>query len=297
MDNRFGEMEVFVRVAALGSFSAAARELGMTPSAVSRLVARLEDRLRVRLLVRSTRSLRATVEGEAYLAEARELLDRLAEMEARMGDGSQIPRGPLRVNATVGFGALVVLPLVPRFMERFPEVELDLTLSDDVIDLWQGRVDLALRSGTLRASALKAQRVAVMRRVIVASPDYLARRGTPQVPSDLASHECLRYNFRPDGWHFRHPVSGERVVQPVAGRFLASDGTILRQVCLAGEGLMWTGNAVVAADLAAGRLVEVLADWVPPEPEPIHAVFPGHPHLALRIRAFVAFLQDELLKR
>ncbi|MEI4488330.1 LysR family transcriptional regulator [Frigidibacter sp. MR17.14] len=293
MDNRFGEMETFVRAVTEGSFSAAGRALGMTPSAVSRVVSRLEDRLQTRLLVRSTRALTPTPEGEAYVAEARGILDRLAEMEARLAQGAA-PSGLLRVSATVGFGAQAVLPLVPRFLAAHPGIELDLTLTDGVIDLWQERVDLAIRSGALRDSALKARRVARMRRVVVASPDYLALRGVPRVPGELTTHDCLRYNFRPGDWPFRDPATGARVLQPVRGPFSASDGTILRQVCLAGAGLMWTGDAVVAADLATGRLVEVLADWQPSEPEEIHAVFAGHPHLASRIRTFVDFLVAEL---
>ncbi|WP_420006672.1 LysR family transcriptional regulator [Arenibacterium sp. LLYu02] len=291
MDNRFGEMETFVRAVSEGSFSAAGRALGMTPSAVSRVVSRLEDRLQTRLLVRSTRALLPTPEGEAYVAEAREILDRLSEMEARMAQGAA-PRGPLRVSATVGFGAQAVLPLVPRFLEMHPGIELDLTLTDGVIDLWQERVDLAIRSGTLRDSSLKARRVARMRRVVVGSPDYLARRGVPRVPADLERHDCLRYNFRSAGWPFRDPATDARVIQPVNGSFSGSDGTILRQVCLAGKGLMWTGDIVVAEDISCGRLVEVLADWQPPELEEIHAVFAGHPHLASRIRAFVDFLSE-----
>lgn len=294
MDNRFGEMEIFTRAVVLGSFSAAARELGMTPSAVSRIVTRLEDRLRVRLLVRSTRHLTTTPEGEAYMAEARDILDRLVQMEARIGEKAIAPSGPLRVSATVGFGALVVLPLVPKFLAAFPGVQLDLTLGDGVIDLWQERTDLAIRSGQLRDSALRARRIAVMRRVIVGSPAYLARKGRPAVPADLIRHDCLRYNFRPGDWAFRDPATGARLLQPVSGPFSASDGTILRQVCLAGAGLMWTGDAVVAQDIAEGRLVEVLSDWMPDDPEPIHAVFAGHPHLATRIRAFVEFLIDEI---
>lgn len=293
MDNRFGEMEVFARTVAAGSFSAAARQLGMTPSAVSRLVARLEDRLRVRLVVRSTRSLLPTPEGEAYLAEARALLDRLAEIEARVSDGAT-PRGLLRVSATVGFGATVVLPLLPDFLRCFPEVELDLTLTDGVIDLWQERTDMAIRSGTLRDSALKARRIAVMRRVVVGAPDYLARRGTPQTPADLPAHDCLRYNFLPDEWAFTHPDDGQTLRQAVRGPFRGSDGTVLRHLCLAGAGLMKTGARTVEDDLAAGRMVEVLADWSPAQPEEIFAVFPGHPHLASRIRAFVDFLAERV---
>ncbi|WP_169053333.1 LysR family transcriptional regulator [Falsirhodobacter xinxiangensis] len=286
MDNRFGEMEVFVRAVAAGSFSAAARQLGMTPSAVSRLVSRLEERLRVRLLVRSTRSLTPTPEGEAYLAEARELVDRLADLEGRLAR-RDVPRGPLRVSSTVGFGAAVILPLVPDFLRAFPEVELDLTLDDGVIDLWQERTDLAIRSGRLLSSTLKARRIATMRRIVVAAPDYLARRGVPETPADLQAHDCLLYNFLPSEWEFAGPLR-----QPVRATFRGSDGTVLRHVCLAGLGLMKTGERAVAEDLAAGRLVEVLADCCPPEPEVIHAVFPGHPHLASRIRALIDFVAD-----
>lgn len=291
MDNRLADMEVFTRVVATGSFSAAARQLGQTPSAISRAVTRLEERLRVRLLVRSTRNLTPTAEGEAYLAEARVLLDQLEDMESRIGHRARVPRGLLRVSATVGFGAMVVMPLVPKFLEAYPEIELDLTLSDAVVDLWQERTDVALRSGRLKSSALKARRVATMRRVVVASPDYLARRGIPRVPADLSEHACLRYNFLGHEWPFYDPHSGKRILQPVRGPLAASDGTILRQACLAGLGLMWSGNAVIAKDMAEGRLVEVLPDFSDPEPETIHAVFAGHLHLAIRIKAFVDFLQ------
>ncbi|MCZ0962661.1 LysR family transcriptional regulator [Paracoccus benzoatiresistens] len=290
MDNRLADMEVFTRVVATGSFSAAARQLGQTPSAVSRAITRLEERLRVRLLVRSTRSLTPTAEGEAYLAEARTLLDQLEDLESRIGQRARTPRGLLRVSVTVGFGAMVLVPLVPRFLETYPEVELDLTLSDAVVDLWQERTDVALRSGRLKSSALKARRIATMRRVVVASPDYLARRGIPRVPADLEAHACLRYNFMGHEWPFHDPRSGDRILQPVRGPLSASDGTILRQACLAGLGLMWSGDAVVAQDIAAGRLVEVLPDFAEPEPETIHAVFAGHPHLAVRIKAFIDFV-------
>lgn len=295
MDNRFGEMEVFARAVATGSFSAAARQLNMTPSAISRLVSRLEDRLQVRLLVRSTRSLTPTPEGEIYLAEARSLLDRLTEMEARITDGAKAAvRGPLRVSSTVGFGATVIMPLVPEFLKLYPEVELDITLNDSIIDLWQERTDLAIRSGILKDSALKARPITLMRRLVVASPLYLEKHGTPQRPEDLKTHNCLRYNFQPSEWEFADPDTGHSIRQVVSGNFLGSDGTILRRICLEGGGLMKTGEHTVADDLASGRLVEVLAAWSPAEPEKIHAVFPGHPHLAARIRAFIDFLAAKL---
>ena len=182
--------------------------------------------------------------------------------------------------------------MVPRFLAAHPDIQLDLTLTDDVIDLWQERADLAIRYGGLGNSALMARLIAKTRRIVVAAPSYLERHGTPQTPAELIRHQCLCYNFRPDEWIFYDRASSQTIRQPVRGPFKGSDGTILREVCLAGNGLMSTGEQIMARELADGRLVEVLADWTPLELEQVHAVFPGHPHLATRIRAFIDFLVE-----
>jgi DNA-binding transcriptional LysR family regulator len=297
MDNRAGEMEVFAAAVELGSFSAAGRRLKLSPSAVSKLINRIEDRLGARLLLRSTRALRLTPEGERYLARAQRILAEIEETEREIASGAEAaPRGRVRVNALVGFGVRCVVPLIPEFLARYPEVELDLTLTDSIVDLMEGRVDVALRSGTLRDSALKARKILESRRVVIASPDYLVRHGTPKTPTDLARHNCLLFNFRqnPYEWPFRDPATGEVAAQQVSGKFFGDNGPTLRQLCLEGLGLARLGEFHVAPDLAAGRLVTVLERYNPEDIELIHAIFPGHQHLPARVRVFVDFLAERI---
>jgi DNA-binding transcriptional LysR family regulator len=297
MDNRAGEMEVFVLAAELRSFSAAGRKLGLSPSAVSKLVTRIEDRLGARLLVRTTRRLELTPEGEVYLGRARRILSDIAETERVVAQGARVvPRGPLRVNASVGFGELYILPLLPEFLALYPEIELDLTLTDGVIDVIGERTDVAIRFGPMRDSSLKARKLLESRLVVIASPEYLARHGTPRHPADLASHNCLRFNFRRsmDGWPFL--ADDRKTVEAchVTGNMLVSSGVIMGQLCVHGLGLGRMGRFHVEADIAAGRLVPVLEDFNPGDVEVVHAVFAGHEHLAARIRAFVDFLVEKI---
>lgn len=296
MDNRAGEMEAFVRAVSLKSFSAAGRQLNLSPSAVSKLITRIEDRLGTRLVVRSTRSLQLTPEGEIYLERARRILGEIEEAERVVAGGANaVPRGPLRVSASVAFGASHVVPHMAEFLALYPEVELDLSLTDSVIDLYEERADVAIRSGKLRDSALKARKILEIRRVVVASPAYLERHGVPQKPADLAGHNCLRFNFlrSRDEWIFRDPATGENFAQRVSGNLLANNGPSLRRLCLDGVGLIRTGRFQVQADIDAGTLVPVLEAYNPEDIEMIHAVFAGHGHLAARIRAFIDFLAEK----
>lgn len=293
MDNRAGEMDVFVRAAGLGSFSAAGRQLGLSPSAVSKLVTRIEDRLGTRLLVRSTRALQLTPEGELYLERASRILGEIEEAERVVTSGaSAVPRGPLRVSASVAFGASHIVPHMAEFLALYPEIELDLSLTDSVIDLYQERADVAIRSGKLPDSSLMARKILEIRRVVVASPGYLARHGVPQVPADLVDHNCLRFNFlaNRDQWVFRDPDTGDNFTQRISGNMLGNNGPTLRRLCLDGLGLIRTGRFQVAADIASGALVPVLERYNPEDVEMIHAVFAGHGHLAARIRAFIDFV-------
>ncbi|GAA2880795.1 DNA-binding transcriptional LysR family regulator [Aminobacter niigataensis] len=296
MDNRAGEMDVFVRAAGLGSFSAAGRQLGLSPSAVSKLITRIEDRLGTRLLVRSTRALQLTPEGEVYLERAQRILGDIEEAERVVtSGGSAVPRGPLRVSASVAFGASHVVPHMAEFLALYPEIELDLSLTDSVIDLYQERADVAIRSGKLRDSSLMARKILEIRRVVVASPAYLERHGVPQVPADLVGHNCLRFNFLSsrDEWIFRDPETGENFAQRINGNLLANNGPSLRRLCLDGVGLIRTGRFQVEADIDAGMLVPVLEAYNPEDIEMIHAVFAGHGHLAARVRAFIDFLAEK----
>lgn len=293
--NRAGELEVFARVVELGGFSAAARAFGMTPSAVSKLVARLEQRLGTRLVNRSTRRLQLTAEGCAYYERGIRILADLDEAE-RCASVHDTPRGRVRINANVPFGHHYLLPLAPGFLARYPAVSLDITLSDEVIDLLEQRTDVAVRAGPLKDSRLVARRLGQTRLVIVASPDYLARQGMPTHPDQLSAHNLLntQYLRAQPGWPLRRG-SEERTVMP-AGNAQASDGEALHRLALAGLGLTRLAAFQARQDIAAGRLVPVLEDWNPGDIEEIHAVFVGQGgHLPLRVRALLDHLAEHVV--
>jgi DNA-binding transcriptional LysR family regulator len=288
--NRFGEMEVFVRGVEQGGFSAAARACRMTPSAVSKLVARLEARLGARLVNRSTRRFQLTPEGTAFYERSVAVLADLDEAEREASAGAQ-PEGRLRVNANVPVGTHLLLPIVPLFLECHPQVSLDIALTDRVVDLMEDRTDVALRSGPLKNSRLVARKLGQTRLMVVASPAYLARAGTPRTPDDLAQHNCLAFSYTRavNGWPFIQ--RGRRTEFMPQGNTQISDGEALRAVALAGLGLARLAAFQVRADLDAGRLVPVLEDYDAGETEDIHAVYLGHgAHLPARVRAFLDFL-------
>lgn len=294
MDNRFGDMETFLAAANGGSFAAAAKTLRLTPSAVSRSIARLEARLGVLLMQRTTRSLTLTPEGQSYRERISALLAEVDTVEQTLGQAPTSPRGPLRINSAVPFGVHYLLPILPRFTEAYPHVVVHLSLSDAVIDLIEERADVAIRVGPLRDASLRAKKLGHSRMVVVASPEYLARHGPPSNPADLIRHKCLQFSFRRsvDSWPFR---IGRRVVQrPVEGAFFGNSGEIVRQMAVAGGGIARVGYFHAAADLAAGRLVEVLGDFSAGDGEDIHALYDGHQRLALRVRAFLDFLEANL---
>ena len=292
--NRSGELEVFVRVVELGGFSAAARACGMTPSAVSKLVARLEERLGARLLNRSTRQLQLTAEGCGLYERGTQVLAALDEAE-RCAGVQDVPRGKVRVNANVPFGQHFLLPLAPLFLERYAEVTLDIVLTDTVVDILEQRTDVAVRAGPLKSSSLLARKLGQTRMVIVAAPGYLARRGTPRAAADLASHNLLDANYTRarSGWPLRLPEGD--IVVPVTGNAQASDGEALRQLALAGLGLARLAAFQVRADIAAGRLLALLEECNPGDSEEVHAVFVGQGgHVPLRVRVFLDFLAQHV---
>ncbi len=293
--NRSGEMEVFARVVEVGGFSAAARALRMTPSAVSKLVARLETRLGVRLINRSTRKLQLTPEGTAYYERAVRILDDIntAEREAAIG---ATPRGRVRVNTSVPFGLQKLLPLLPGFLIRHPEVHVDVALTDIVVDLMEERADIAIRVGPLRESRLLARKLGESRMAVVAAPSYLEQHGTPRTPADLARHNLLGFCFSKqiDGWPFRDKTGNTVSVQPV-GNALVSDGEAMQRLAVAGAGLARLARFHIDPDIDAGRLVPVLEDFNPGELEQIHAVFVGHGgQLPARVRAFLDYLVENV---
>jgi DNA-binding transcriptional LysR family regulator len=294
MDNRIGEMETFLAVARGGSFASAAKALRLTPSAVSRSIARLEARLRVVLIRRTTRALALTVEGEAYRDRVAGLLAEIEAIEAGIGRTEERPRGKLRINASVPFGAIALIPILPRFCAAYPDVTIDLALTDTLVDLVGERADIAIRIGPLRDTRLRAKKLGRSAMVLAASPEYLARAGTPADPDDLAQHRLLTFSFRRslDSWPFR--IGGKLIQRPVEGAFLGNSGEVVRQMAVAGGGIARLGRFHAAADLAAGRLLPVLDAFNAGDGEDIHALYVGHEPPSPKVRAFLDFLDANL---
>ncbi|HEY0219995.1 MAG TPA: LysR family transcriptional regulator [Afipia sp.] len=293
--NRSGEMEVFARVVELGGFSTAARALRMTPSAVSKLVGRLESRLGVRLINRSTRKLQLTPEGAAYYDRAIRILDDIntAESEAAIG---ATPRGRVRVNTSVPFGLHWLMPLLPGFLELYPGVSIDVSMTDTVVDLLEERADIAIRVGPMRESSLFARKLGESRTAVVAAPAYLAKYGMPHTPADLVKHNMLGFCFsrQVEGWPFRDDT-GNIVTVPPVGNALVSDGEAMQRLAVAGAGLARLARFHVDDDIAAGRLVPVLENFNPGDREAIHAVFVGRGgQLPARVRAFLDYLVENV---
>lgn len=291
--DRAREMAVFSAVAASGGFSAAGRDLGLTPSAVSRTLDRIEARLGVRLMLRTTRTLTLTPEGQAYLGAARRILSDLDDAEQAIADQGA-PRGRLRVSASLSHGRLCVVPLLGDFVALYPHILVDINLTDVVVDVAAGQADVAIRFGPLADSGLTARKLGETRRVIVASPAYLAARGTPVVPEDLHDHNCLNFNFRrvEPVWPFVR--EGREYSLSVRGAVEANNGETLGQLAAAGVGVTRVGAFSVADDVAAGRLVPLLEDFNPGDVENIHAVFVGGANTPARVRVFVDFLAERL---
>lgn len=289
--DRARELEVFAAVATTGSFSAAGRGLSLTPSAVSRTIDRIEDRLGTRLMLRTTRALTLTAEGQAYFSAARRILADLNEAEHAIANQSA-PRGRIRLSAAISHGRLCIVPLLGEFMRRYPNIIVEVHLSDAVVDVAAGQADVAIRGGLLADSGLTARRLSENGRTIVASPEYLARRGTPQTPEDLHNHNCLNFSFRRSEpvWPFRK--DGVDYSLKVRGAIEANSGDTLGQLALDGVGIARVGDFSLGNTIAEGRLVPVLQAFNPGDREVFHAVFVGGVGLPARTRVFVDYLVE-----
>ena len=292
-EDRARALQVFAAVVDLGSFSAAGRALDLSPSAVSRIVDRIETRLGARLLLRSTRALTLTAEGRVYLQAARRILTDLDDVEQQIADQG-VPRGRLRVSAALSHGRLCIVPLLGEFARLYPHILVDIALTDALVDVAGGQADIAIRFGPLADSTLTARKLGETHRVIVASPDYLARAGTPEAPEDLHDHNCLNFNFRraEPVWPFRR--GGHDFTLSVKGTIEANNGETLGQLAAQGVGVTRVGAFSVAPELADGRLVALLEDFNPGDVEQIHAVFVGGGNVPARVRVFVDFLVERL---
>jgi DNA-binding transcriptional LysR family regulator len=288
--DHFRQISTFVEVIARGSLSAAARAEGIAPAMIGRRLDALEARLGVKLLQRTTRKLALTDEGAAFLEDCQRILAELEEAEAAVSERSARATGHLVVSAPAGFGRQHVAPLVPSFLAEHREVSVNLNLSDRVVDVIGEGVDIAIRIASLTDSNLVGVKLADNHRVVVATPGYLKRYGTPQTLDDLGKHNCLAISSQGSqrGWTFRD--HGKIVTMKVGGNMVCNDGAVLHDWAMAGRGLAWRSMWEVSSEIEGGLLVPVLEQFAAPGSD-IYAVFAQRRHLPLRIRVFVDFLR------
>lgn len=293
MIDHASEMAAFVRVVDSKGFSAAAPALGLTPSAVSKLVTRLEARLGVRLLQRTTRALHLTEEGDAFYAAARRIVGEIETLESQITNRRDTPQGLLRVTTSLAFATHQLAPVLSEFLDRYPAVQLELLPTDRVIDMVEEGVDIAIRIGRLADTSFMARKIGEDKRLVCAAPSYLARHGTPKRPQDLARHICIVSRDRAylNRWEFR--LEGEVREIEVTGRVGVNEGEAQMQFALQGIGIVRLTRLTVAQAIREGKLVSLLEDFSADQPVPIHAVYPHRRHLAPKVPAFVNFLLEK----
>ncbi|MDY7578545.1 LysR substrate-binding domain-containing protein [Herbaspirillum sp. RTI4] len=288
--DQFKQISTFVEIAAKGSLSAAARAEGVAPAMIGRRLDALEERLGIKLLQRTTRKIALTNEGSVFLEDCQRILADLEDAEAAVSERSVRATGSLLISAPAGFGRQHVAPLIPSYLAEQREVVLTLNLNDRMVDLIGEGVDVAIRIAALNDSSLVSVKLADNHRVIVASPAYLQRHGTPQTPDDLSRHNCLAISSEGSqrGWTLRQ--NGKDNLVKAAGNMVCNDGEVLHNWALNGKGLAWRSMWEVGAAIESGQLVTVLDQFAAPG-NAIHAVYAQRRHLPLRIRTFVDFLR------
>lgn len=291
--DRAAQMTAFVRTVETGGFTAAARQLGLTPSALSKLVTRLEDRLGARLVQRTTRRMKVTAEGESFYMRARAILKAMDDAETEVIEAGGRPRGLLRLHCGSAFGIHQLNPVIPRFQAQYPEVELDITVNDQESIALDDRYDLAIRIGRLDESSMVARQICTMQRLICASPRYLALHGVPATPDELQQHNCLWVSSLPAlrRWPF-DTEQGIKIV-PVRGNVVANSAETVMQLAIAGVGITRMADVMVGEAITAGKLVPILQQWNHVEPIPLYATYPSGRNLSPKVRAMVDFLVAE----
>lgn len=286
--DRLTSMSVFLRVVDKGGFSAAAEEFGISATMVGKHVRALEERLGGRLLNRTTRSQSLTELGRTYYERCRQVIADVEAIENTASEMRAAPRGTLRINAPVSFGSMQLAPALADFLAQYPEVQVDLTLNDRVVDLAEEGFELVIRVGALSDSGLVARKLASYRIVACASPDYLARHGRPKTPRDLQDHNCLTFHYgaRSHLWPFEGPSGRQSIA--IRGNLKINNGDALRMAALQGVGIIWQPEALVAGDLAAGRLVRLLQRYESP-PRPMHILYLPDRRLSPKLRSFIEF--------
>lgn len=291
MLDRLTGLDVFMKVAASGSLSSAARSMGMSQTMVTKHIAAIENRLGVRLFHRTTRRLSITEAGRNYLESSGRILAEFEAADAAVSADRVEPRGLLRLNVPVSFGTRQIAPLLADFAERYPLVTVELGLNDRLVDLVEEGWDLAIRIGDLSNSSLIARRIAPCRMALCAAPSYLRARGKPVTVSSLTDHNCLGYTLSQrspvDRWVFG---AGANVGVQVSGNLRANNGDALRAAAIAGQGIIHQPTFIVADDLRAGVLVALTLDQPTVELAGIYAVFPPDRHPAAKVRAFIDFV-------
>jgi DNA-binding transcriptional LysR family regulator len=289
MDN-LTDIAVFVRVVERGSFTVAAADLELSRAAVSKYVSRLEERLGARLMQRTTRRLSLTEAGAALFEASRGAIERIEEAEAAIARFQSAPRGRLRVSAPMSFGILHLGPTLAAFAREHPQVTLDLAFDDRYVNLVEEGFDVALRIGRLADSSLVARKLAATRLVVCAAPSYLAEHGEPEVPEDLAAHNCLLYTYLATAnvWRFTAP-DGREIPVAVSGNLRANNGIVEAEAAVAGMGILMTPTFYVGPLIRQGKLKQILGGYRGPEIG-IHAVYPQREHVPPKVRAFVDFL-------
>tara|TARA_R110002096_G_scaffold16991_19_gene58507 strand:+ start:10882 stop:11784 length:903 start_codon:yes stop_codon:yes gene_type:complete len=287
-------IELFLAVAEEESFAGAARRLGISAAAATRRIAALEDTLGTRLLARSTRRVSLTAEGEVYREHAHAILDAVHHSHEALREFDTTPRGRLRVTSRSSIGQRLIVPFVCEFTARYPQVSLGLELTDTPIDIVAEGFDVAIAMGHLSSSSLVAKTLAVTDSLICASPDYLARRGTPRDPGELKAHECLSFQARTgrNTWKFSQP--GRRTEVRIEAKIAINNGEALKQLALDGLGIVLVTDWLVREELESGALVQLFADYaIEPVGTPISALYPTRTHLPRKVRVFLDFLAEK----
>lgn len=290
--DRLRALEVFVEVVRKEGFARAAEALDTSPANVTRYISDLEAHLHTRLLNRSSRRMSLTSSGEALFERAKSILDEMAEAEAIVSSATMQPRGLLRINAPLSFGVLQLAPLWPRFMELYPDVQLEVALIDRVVDIVEEGYDMAIRISRAGSTAHVARKLASSVNVLCAAPAYLARHGAPATPADLLHHRCIGYSYAAsDEWQLLDP-DGKLHTVKIPFIMRTNNGDTARAVALGGQGLIWQPTFLIGADLRAGRLVQVLPGYRMPDID-IQAVYPSRRHLSAKVRVMIDFLADQ----
>jgi DNA-binding transcriptional LysR family regulator len=292
MTNRLEDMQVFIAVVESGSFSAAARQLAKTPSAVSKLVQRLEDRLGTQLFYRNSRNLQPTEAGRTFFHHSQKVVEAMADAEASVSDRGRRPHGMVRLSTMPTFARYQLAKLMPEFSRRYPDLRIEFQLESTTGDLFDQRVDLSIRSGTLPDSSLVARPLATSRWSLCASPAYLARAGVPREPGELARHRCLLFAMQTPWNHWRFTQGPSQGVALGAG-MSANQGEMLIELARCGMGITRLARFHIHDDLRAGRLVHVLQDFEAGLPEPLYVVYPARRNLSPKVAVVIEFLEEK----